>query len=236
MPAFEDWRGGTKSAIRGFFGGLVRNARHTIAEYRYHGRRNSTVALRLRALYATGLRGAYPPQDFDGIRSVLFVCHGNIIRSAMAEALLRKYLQEAPGRPAIEVVSAGLTDQPQERADARSRAVAGEFGVSLERHRPQRLTSELIGRADLIFIMDYFNEARMLVSFPAAKAKVFYLGSLGQKSGSRNPEVPDPNLGTLAAVRVCYRALDLHVRKLAAALELSQMEAHANHELSVHGS
>jgi protein-tyrosine-phosphatase len=176
------------------------------------------VALRLRALYALGLKRAYAPRNLVGVRSVLFVCHGNIIRSAMAEAMLRKYLEQSSGRPAIDVASAGLTDQPQERADSRSRAIAGEFGVSLEAHRPQRLTQELIDRADLIFIMDYFNEARMLVSFPAAKDKVFYLSTLSRRRGSRNPEVPDPNLGTVADVRRCYRVLDSHVGTLVNAL------------------
>ena len=218
-PAFEDCRGAIRSAIGAIFEGLIRKVKHTIAEYRYHGRRISAVALRLRALYATGLKRAYPPRDLAGVRSVLFVCHGNIIRSAMAEALLRKYLQASSGQPTIDVASAGLTDQPQERADSRSRAIASEFGVSLESHRPQRLTSELVDQADLIFIMDYFNEARMLVSFGAAKDKVFYLGAFGQERGSRNPEVPDPNLGTLADVRRCYRGLDAQVRRLATALE-----------------
>ena len=93
--------------------------------------------------------------------------------------------------------------------------------MSLEAHQPQRLTQELIDRADLIFIMDYFNEARMLVSFPAARDKVFYLSTFGKQRGSRNPEVPDPNLGTVEDVRRCYRALDLHVGKLANALKES---------------
>jgi protein-tyrosine-phosphatase/predicted ATP-grasp superfamily ATP-dependent carboligase len=221
MPALEDWKGALRNAVGAFVRGTIRNLRQTIAEYRYHGRRNSMVALRLRALYAAGLRRAYAPRNLAGVRSVLFVCHGNIIRSAMAEAMLRKHLQQSPGWPAIGVASAGLTDQPQERADSRSRAIAGEFGVSLEAHRPQRLTQELIDRADLIFIMDYFNEARMLVSFPAAKAKVFYLSTFGEQRGSRNPEVPDPNLGTVEDVRRCYRALDLHVGKLANALKES---------------
>jgi protein-tyrosine-phosphatase len=212
-----------KRAVRSIFQGIVRKAKQTIAEYRYHGRRNSTVALRLRALYATGLRRAFPPRGVAGVRSVLFVCHGNIIRSAMAEELLRKYVQQFPGQPPITVASAGLTDQPQERADSRSRAIAGEFGVSLDGHRPQRLTEELIGQADLIFIMDYFNEARMLVSFAAAKNKVFYLGAIGHEGGSRNPEVPDPNLGTLDDVRRCYIALDLQVRRLVTMLEAEQM-------------
>jgi hypothetical protein len=73
--------------------------------------------------------------------------------------------------------------------------------------------------------MDHFNEARMLVSFGAAKGKVFYLGAFGQEHGSRNPEVPDPNLGTLADVRRCYLALDAQVRRLATTLEQSQTEA-----------
>jgi protein-tyrosine-phosphatase len=163
------------------------------------------------------LRHAYEPSNLAGIRSVLFVCHGNIIRSAMSEAMLRRYLQR-PGRPEIRVASAGLTERPQERADSRSRAIAGEFGVSLEAHRPQRLTQELIDAVDLIFIMDYFNEARMLVSFPAARDKVFYLSTFG-KPGVRNPEIPDPNTGTVEDVRRCYRDLELHVEKLAIALD-----------------
>ena len=218
-PALEDWRGALRYAVAAIVRGTIRNLKQTIAEYRYHGRRNSMVALRLRALYALGLKRAYAPRNLAGVRSVLFVCHGNIIRSAMAEAMLRKYLQQSSGRPAIDVASAGLTDQPQERADSRSRAIAGEFGVSLEAHRPQRLTQELIDWADLIFIMDYFNEARMLVSFPTAKHKVFYLSTLSRRRGSRNPEVPDPNLGTVDDVRHCYRALDSHVATLANALK-----------------
>ncbi|HXP07202.1 MAG TPA: ATP-grasp domain-containing protein [Acidobacteriaceae bacterium] len=218
-PALEDWRGALRYAVAAIVRGTIRNLKQTIAEYRYHGRRNSMVALRLRALYALGLKRAYAPRNLAGVRSVLFVCHGNIIRSAMAEAMLRKYLQQSSGRPAIDVASAGLTDQPQERADSRSRAIAGEFGVSLEAHRPQRLTQELIDWADLIFIMDYFNEARMLVSFPTARHKVFYLSTLSRRRGSRNPEVPDPNLGTVDDVRHCYRALDSHVATLANALK-----------------
>ena len=218
-PALEDCRGAIRNAMGALLRGMTRNLKQTIAEYRYHGRHNSVVALRLRALYSCGLRRAYAPRNLAGVRSVLFVCHGNIIRSAMAEAMLRKELLQSFGAQAITVASAGLTDQPQERADSRSRAIAGEFGVSLEAHRPQRLTQELIDGADLILIMDYFNEARMLLSFPAAKNKVFYLSAFGQQGGLRSPAVPDPNLGTVEDVRRCYCILESHVRALANSLK-----------------
>ena len=155
----------------------------------------------------------------------------------MAEALLRKYLQSSPGQPAIDVASAGLTDQPQERADSRSRAIAGEFGVSLERHRPQRLTSQLIEQADLILIMDYFNEARMLVSFGAARIKVFYLGAFGQERGSRKPEVPTPTWGHWMTSAVVIKLSIYRCGRLATALAESQAEAReVNVVFSSHGA
>jgi protein-tyrosine-phosphatase len=237
VPALLDCRRSIKYAVFAMLEEVFRKARLTIAEYRYHGRRYSSVALRLNLLYFLGLRRARFPRDLSAVHSVLFVCHGNIIRSAMGEALLRKYLKSSPGQPAMDVASAGLTDQPQERADSRSRAIAGEFGVSLELHRPQRLTPQLIDQADLILIMDYFNEARMLVSFGAARAKVFYLGAFGRENGSRKPQVPDPNLGTLDDVRRCYQALDLQVRKLATALAERHTEAReVNLAYSNHGA
>ena len=102
MPAAQDFRGAIRYALGAVVEGVNQKVKKAIAEFRYHGRRNSMVALRLRALFATGLRRAYPPRDLAAVRSVLFVCHGNIIRSAMAEVLLRKYLQDPRlGRPLL---------------------------------------------------------------------------------------------------------------------------------------
>ena len=41
--------------------------------------------------------------------------------------------EQSPDRPAIGVASAGLTEQPQERADSRSRAIAGELACRSKR-------------------------------------------------------------------------------------------------------
>ena len=101
VPALLDCRRSIKYAVFAMLEEVFRKARLTIAEYRYHGRRYSSVALRLNLLYFLGLRRARFPRDLSAVHSVLFVCHGNIIRSAMGEALLRKYLKSSPGQPAI---------------------------------------------------------------------------------------------------------------------------------------
>lgn len=219
VPAIRDFFAAIKIAIRSVVKCRIRTVKQVVAEHRYHGMRISLSALRLRALYSLGVRRAAAAGDLSQVRSVLFVCHGNIIRSAMGEALLRKYLAAAGDPVRIHVSSAGLTDAPQERADARSRAIAPEFGVSLEEHRPRRMTAELVQQADLIVIMDCFNEARMLRWSPQAMSKVVYITAFERRSPKAgNPELGDPNLGAMAEVRRCYHALDGMVRGLAAAL------------------
>lgn len=219
-PALRECRSALKIAARTLVMARMKTLKQAIAEYRYHGTRVSLAAIRLRVLYALGIKRPAAAGDLSSVRSVLFVCHGNIIRSAMGEALLRKYLRAAEHPARIEVASAGLTDSPQERADARSRAIAPEFGVSLEDHRPRRLTAELIQQADLIVVMDCFNEARMLAWGPEAMRKVVYITAFGlRRRGAGNPELGDPNLGGMNEVRQCYLALDGMVRGLNAALQ-----------------
>ncbi len=74
----------------------------------------------------------------------------------------------------------------------------------------------LILGADVIFLMDRFNEARMLAAYPEARTKMFLLGSLNNdRTGYPGVEIQDPGLGDVADVRRCYLRLDIHVRKLA---------------------
>jgi predicted protein tyrosine phosphatase len=87
--------------------------------------------------------------------SVLFVCHGNIIRSPIAEALLAK-------SSSLRVGSAGLHAVKGRPADPRALAAARELSVSLERHTAEPLTELLVKEFDLICVMDRPTEARIL--------------------------------------------------------------------------
>jgi predicted ATP-grasp superfamily ATP-dependent carboligase/protein-tyrosine-phosphatase len=219
LPAIDD----TSAAIRRVAGILARQVarkgRRAMANYRYHGRAVSLAFLRLRALSRMGLKRERLPRDLNGVESIVFVCHGNIIRSAMAEGLLRKHLAGSRRAATLSIASAGLTEKLQERADPRARFVAWEFGISLEEHRPQRLTSRMIEQARMIFIMDALNEASIRLSYPEANGKVFYLGMLSAaECGRASFEIADPNLGTMADIRRCYRVLDPCVRQLASLL------------------
>jgi protein-tyrosine-phosphatase/predicted ATP-grasp superfamily ATP-dependent carboligase len=208
-----------RSGIRAVWKRVKRIIRRPLDRYRYIGLRTTLELLRLRALSAVGVNAHDRPSDPSAVRSVLFVCEGNIIRSPMAEALLRQYLKGSDNRLEISISSAGLALQLRAQADGRAVTVAREFGVSLDEHRPRNLVREQVHQADAIFIMDHLNLAKMMVSYPEAASKTFFLGAyLDSERKSVNIDIADPYDGSLGDVRECYKELEACVRKLATAL------------------
>lgn len=155
--------------------------------------------------------------DWSRVRSILFVCHGNILRSPMAAELLRRSLQ-SEGRTEIQVASAGVYATDGGPADERAVMSAAEFGLSLLSHRSRLLTQAIVAEADVIFIMDRRNEATLIGRFPEAKKKLVPLGYFLPRSARRSIFIPDPYGGTIDDVKDCYRtiaiAIDALVRHL----------------------
>lgn len=151
------------------------------------------------------------------IQHVLFICHGNIIRSPLAAALLRKHLMQIAS-PTVAVASAGLHARPGRPVDPRVRDTAPELGVCLDGHVAQGLTAEMVDRADLILVMDRRDEAELLARYPEAAPKVDLLGSIG---GAGHAEIPDAiQYDDLSAIRRCCQLVDECVRALPGRLGL----------------
>jgi arsenate reductase (thioredoxin) len=77
---------------------------------------------------------------------VLFVCIGNICRSAMAEAMARKY-----GSDVLVASSAGLAPAPV--SHELTRTVLAEINIDMGDHIPRRLSDVDLSRYDLIVNM-----------------------------------------------------------------------------------
>lgn len=80
--------------------------------------------------------------------TVLFVCLHNAGRSQMAAALFER---AADGRH--QALSAGSVADPAGHVHPEVVAVMRELGIDLSDRRPQRLSDELAGRADVIVTM-----------------------------------------------------------------------------------
>ena len=107
------------------------------------------------------------------LTSLLVVCHGNICRSPLAAALLRRALS----RQEVAVASAGFSD-PGRPAPAEAVAAASRYGVDLSAHRSQLLTPDRARGADLIVVMDPAQRREICDRFGRLERDVLVLGDL----------------------------------------------------------
>lgn len=88
---------------------------------------------------------------------IIFVCHGNICRSPMAEFVMKKLLAEH-GITDVSVISRALhTDAIGCNIYSPARRVMDAHGVPYERRQAKLLTREEHDAADMIVVMDSEN-------------------------------------------------------------------------------
>lgn len=151
------------------------------------------------------------------IRNILFVCLGNIIRSPTAAIALKNKLSNSEVKN-LKIESAGLWEglahvEPRPSPEIVVK-VASEFELSLTEHRSQFITQDLIDSSDVIFIMDYQNEAMLLSRYPGARPKTFLLGACIERIPTSQWEIADPYGKTEDDVRACLSIINDRVTGL----------------------
>lgn len=149
--------------------------------------------------------------------SVIFVCHGNIMRSAAAAAFLRDDLRAA-GITGVTIGSAGTNAHDGRPADARAQDAARQLGVSLREHAATRLTAQLVKDYDVIFAMDDLNYVNILASFPESRPKLRLFGGMTETGRYREHEIADPYMTSAGEVSVTIAMIRRYVAELAKAL------------------
>lgn len=124
---------------------------------------------------------------------IAVVCLGNICRTPIAAAVLRRAIDEAGLADRIELTSAGTADYHIGKpADERTRAVLVARGYD-DTHTARQFTAADLREHDLVLAMDASNREnlRALSDDPAEQAKVVLFRSF-DPSAPEDAEVPDP--------------------------------------------
>jgi protein-tyrosine phosphatase len=111
--------------------------------------------------------------------NVLFVCTGNLCRSATAEALARREMQRHAGAP-LRFISAGTHAMEGNPAASRSVAAAAERGAAMERHHARELTKRRVRAAHLILCMAAEHRPYVLALDRSAARRTFLIASFAR--------------------------------------------------------
>ena len=107
---------------------------------------------------------------------ILFVCHGNICRSTMAEYVMKDMLEKRGLDRAFEVDSAATSlEEIGNPIYPPARRKLIEEGVSIGNHRARQVTKADYDYFDRIYIMDHWNQKnilRLLGSDPKEKIEM----------------------------------------------------------------
>lgn len=129
------------------------------------------------------------------MKSILFVCTGNICRSPTADAIFRKLVKENGLK--IEVDSAGthgyhIGDPP----DPRTIKTALQYGIDMSPLRARKLELSDFSKFDTLIAMDNSHLSMMTkIAPPSTHHKIeLFLNSL---EGFENQDTPDPYYGDI---------------------------------------
>lgn len=111
-------------------------------------------------------------------RRVLFVCTGNVCRSAMAEHLLRHLARERG--LGLEVGSCGVAAEPWYEVPAIVPRLLAQKGVPPFEHKARLATRERLRWADLVLTMTAAHRDDLAERFPEFSAKLHLLRELAR--------------------------------------------------------
>ncbi|MHA3702226.1 arsenate reductase/protein-tyrosine-phosphatase family protein [Jatrophihabitans sp. YIM 134969] len=138
----------------------------------------------------------------SGTFTVLYVCTGNVCRSAAAQALLR---HRARPEDSLTVVSAGTHALEGYGVDAPTAAALAERGVSSDGHEGVWLTDAMIKDADLVLTATTEHRDRVLRRVPATMRRAFTMREFvrlgAHVEGAQRPEDRTEAVRAVAGMR-----------------------------------
>lgn len=123
---------------------------------------------------------------------VLFICHGNICRSTMAEFVFRDLAEKTGTAALFEIASAGVSDEEHGAGvHPGTRRMLEKHGITrgVAEKRARQIAYADYGAYDLLICMDYSNYKRCLSAFGGDPDRKL---SLLMAECGENRDVADP--------------------------------------------
>ena len=163
--------------------------------------------------YYSGSINAFNEVDWSNVDRVVFVCLGNICRSAYAHHYL------ATKHPQITVASLGLSTTTGVQANSLAIATAKLRDIDLMPHQTTNFSDFEVKPGDLFLTME-IRQARRIHKQLADKSDV-QIGLLGSYCVPPRPHLHDPFSLSEEYFQTCFAHIEVAVDSLASKLSMS---------------
>jgi len=153
------------------------------------------------------------------MKTVLFICTGNVCRSPMAEGLFRHATR---GRN-FRVLSAGLGAADGQAPTPHSVDAMSELGIDISRQRSRAMTADLVRQADLILCMTHSHVDTVLLLYPQVADKTFLLREFDATLDPYEKDISDPIGGSYDVYVYCRDQIEQGIASVLKYMEQHEM-------------
>jgi len=145
------------------------------------------------------------------MKTVLFICTGNVCRSPMAEGIFRHAIQ---GRGDFRVISAGLGAMEGQPPSPYAVQAVRELGIDISGQRSRMLTPDLVQQADYILGMTHSHIDTVMLLYPQAAEKTFLLREFDDTLDLFEKDISDPIGGSYDVYLDCRDQIEQGIASL----------------------
>lgn len=122
---------------------------------------------------------------------IMFICTGNICRSAMAEGILKKFAHDK--KINVEVYSCGIYAEDGEYATYNAIEAAKCYDVDISNHRATHISNSKIQEMDIILCATTSHKNMVRAMYPELANKVYTMKEYaGIDNGGQDMDIKDP--------------------------------------------
>jgi glycine hydroxymethyltransferase len=159
------------------------------------------------------------------MKTVLFICTGNVCRSPMAEGIFRHVVH---GRGNYRVMSAGLGAMQGQPPSPYAVQAVKELGIDISGQRSRMLTPEMVQQADYIFGMTHSHVDTVMLLYPQAAEKTFLMREFDETLDTFEKDISDPIGGSYEVYVNCRDQIEQGIVTLLRFIEQGEASAMAH--------
>ena len=142
---------------------------------------------------------------------IMFICTGNICRSAMAHLMLLKKAQEQNKN--IEVYSCGVWAENGDIPTYEGITVMKEYGIDLSTHKATNIKNSKIEEMDVILCATNNHKRNVILMYPNLKDKVYTMKEYaGYKENDL--DISDPWGYGMDVYKKCAKEIEICIEKI----------------------